>query len=361
MKIGILTFVNTTNFGASLQAYALQQTILNKGHECEIINYACEKIEEAHDPKKASKKRGLKLLLAPILKYTYRKIYNEFRKFEGEYCHFSVPCNALTVSTVAKKYDRIVVGSDQVWNTAITGNDKSFFLDFIEDDKKKYSYAASVGTEYFTERIPDYEALVREFQMISVREKGTAARLRESIGREDVVSDVDPTLLNCKNWDSFVIESNKYGNYILLYFLPNDPNLFDAIRSFAKGKGCQLIDLSKSLKRIKGIRKIHCASPIDFINLIAHAQYVISGSFHALCFSLILHKRFYVTSAPKEDRNGRLIDLLSTLGLTERLVGKPDYGFVREEPNYDDIEKKLEEIIDVSMDTIERICEESGE
>ncbi len=360
MKLGILTFVNTTNYGASLQAYALQQVIAREGHECEIIGYTCRKVNESHSPQNAARKKGIKRLFAPVLAIISQKSHNQFRRFENEYCVFSKPCDEFTIASVAEKYDRIIVGSDQVWNVDITGNDKSFFLDFIEDDKKKYSYAASVGTKYFKQNISEYESLIRKFQVISIREKGTAEQLRKSINREDIITDVDPTLLNYKRWSSFVTQNNKYGDYIFLYFIPEDPKLFYAIRKFAKEKGCKLIHLKKSIVRRKDIKTINIASPIDFINLIAHARYVISGSFHALCFSLIFHKEFYVTSSPQKDRNGRLTELLSLIGQTVRVIGKPDYQFTDENLDYSYIELKFEEAIEASMNTIRQICSGTG-
>lgn len=358
MKVGILTFVNTTNYGASLQAYALQQVIKGKGHECEIIDYTCKKIDESHRPKKSVRKRGMRKLFAPILQIFLQKNYDKFRSFENEYCIFSDSCDESTIATIAQKYDKIIVGSDQVWNVDITGNDKSFFLDFIEDDKKKYSYAVSMGTEYFTQNIPEYESLVKKFQVISIREKGTADRLRRNIGRKDIVSDVDPTLFNYSKWRNFLTPNNKYGDYIFLYFLPEDPALYRAIRKFAKEKGCKLIHLKKSILKRKGIRTVNIASPIDFLNLIAHARYIISGSFHALCFSLIFHKEFYVTSSPQKSRNGRLTDLLNAFDQINRYVEKPDYQFIQEKIDYTAIEKKIEKALEASMNTIERICEQ---
>lgn len=43
MKTGILTFHASHNYGSMLQAYALQQTVLSLGHECEIINFRTER------------------------------------------------------------------------------------------------------------------------------------------------------------------------------------------------------------------------------------------------------------------------------------------------------------------------------
>ena len=46
MKVGIVTFIHTVNFGASLQAYALQETIRSYGFDAEIIQYVNEEIEK---------------------------------------------------------------------------------------------------------------------------------------------------------------------------------------------------------------------------------------------------------------------------------------------------------------------------
>ena len=42
MKIGIITFHNSNNYGALLQAIALQTKLRYLGHEVKIINYICE-------------------------------------------------------------------------------------------------------------------------------------------------------------------------------------------------------------------------------------------------------------------------------------------------------------------------------
>ena len=39
MKIGILTFHWAHNYGAVLQAYALQEVLKNRGHDVEFVNY----------------------------------------------------------------------------------------------------------------------------------------------------------------------------------------------------------------------------------------------------------------------------------------------------------------------------------
>lgn len=39
MKIGIITFHWATNYGAVIQAYALQEAVASLGHDVKIINY----------------------------------------------------------------------------------------------------------------------------------------------------------------------------------------------------------------------------------------------------------------------------------------------------------------------------------
>jgi hypothetical protein len=46
MKIGILTFTNTLNYGAILQSFALQEKLFALGKEPEIIQYTNQRIEE---------------------------------------------------------------------------------------------------------------------------------------------------------------------------------------------------------------------------------------------------------------------------------------------------------------------------
>lgn len=39
MKVGIITFHAATNYGAVLQAFALQKYIMSMGHKCVLIDY----------------------------------------------------------------------------------------------------------------------------------------------------------------------------------------------------------------------------------------------------------------------------------------------------------------------------------
>ena len=358
MNIGILTFTGTSNFGAELQAYALQQVIISRGHHCEIIRYECPQIKNAHDPKRAFRSKNLKLLFAPFLYYTYMGRMNSFAIFEKNYCIFSEKCDSITIKELVKKYDRIIVGSDQVWNSDITGGDLTYFLDFIDDSQIKCSYAASIGTDYFLGDCKKYENLVSKFSIISVREQNTANRLEEQLNRQDISCDADPTILNCNRWTEFVRASDESDDYIFMYFTPNNIHFINAVKKFAKIHNCKIILLTKGLFKFWGIKSISNISPIDFINYIAHAKYVITGSFHALCFSIMLGKEFYVTSAPIKERSGRLIQFLSNFGLEDRMISNETPCFDAPRYDFDKVYNGIVKMQQQSLVTIDKILKE---
>ena len=52
MKVGLITFHDTTNFGSLLQTYGLYRAIEKCGAECEVIDYQCKSIVERELPRK---------------------------------------------------------------------------------------------------------------------------------------------------------------------------------------------------------------------------------------------------------------------------------------------------------------------
>ena len=90
----------------------------------------------------------------------------------------------------------------------------NFLLKFVEDDRKKNSYAASIG-------INDIEPFMREaykdnlqsFSCISVREK-RAKEILEELGNIESTVVVDPTLLlEAKEWETMIEEADSKEEY----------------------------------------------------------------------------------------------------------------------------------------------------
>lgn len=363
MKIGVLTFAQTTNYGAALQMYALQQVFIKKGVDCETINYAPKKITDKHLPTAVFKRKGLKLkMVAPFQYPVYKKRWQLFKEFEQKYIKLSKKYNKFELTTLEKDYDKLVVGSDQVWNLVLTGeDDTTYFLEFVNDKSKKCSYAASIGTEYFDENLAEKcEKMLSDFSNVSFRESQSAKRFVEKT-KINATADIDPTLmLDRADWLKLIDKKPPVDEkYILLYLIPENSENLSKIKTIAKQMGCSIYCVRKGIKQLSGVNVINQLSPKDFLNYIYHSELVVAGSFHALCFSLIYGKQFLITETQGDaKRTSRLTDLLKKLNISDKFVGDAidSAGNVKlNDVDYKSVYLSLNEMKNVSMKTIDNI------
>ena len=109
----------------------------------------------------------------------------------------------------------------------------------------------------------------------------------------------------------------------------------------------------------RDIEHFGIASPAEFVGLIDHAECVVTHSFHATAFSIILHTPFFVEMNTL--RNGRLKNLLELTGLTDRVIVN---GMLQQEPkpiDWDDVDARLAGRIEDSKAYLRRIAEICGE
>ena len=318
--IGTLTFQNTINFGAMLQTYALQKKINDLGYECEVINYVCPMVVKNEKPLRLKDIDSLRKLLYYIFTNRYKKNQNiKFDQFYKDY----VPSSAEyytrdNIALINNIYDKIIVGSDQVWNLDLSGHDYTFFLDFINDNSKKHSYAASFGYDQLHDDIDKQYELLKSFKSLNVREDTGKHIIENQLGL-NANTVCDPTLLlNKHEWESLIPSSdNKRNPYILVYLLNRNTENFNMIKQYAEKNHLEIIQLHNYLKSEYGTKSIRSASPLDFLQLVRDSEIVITGSFHALCFSMIFNKNFYYTRA-NHNRNSRVDDLMNIFKTTNR-------------------------------------------
>ena len=92
-----------------------------------------------------------------------------------------------------------------------------YFLDFVEENNKKNSYAASFGFEKIPDKyVNEYKHLLEKFNNISVREKQGIRIVEELLNRSAEIS-LDPTLLlNKTEWSKVAKEVSIKNKYVLL-------------------------------------------------------------------------------------------------------------------------------------------------
>lgn len=350
-KIGIITFQRAHNYGAILQAYALQN-ILSKNYDTEIIDYRNNEIEKEYKILKIRNKSLKSFIKSTVLSILYivknTKRYLKFNKFIKQ--NIKLTESYKSEKNLKEKYpqkDIYITGSDQVWNYDIAGRKiDAYTLNFGDESIKKISYAASIGTnELNKNNIKKYIENISKLNFISVREKNAQTYLNKIIEKPVEVT-LDPTLLlTGKEWNDLLLnEKAKYKGYILGYTVSNDIKEYSKILNYLSSKtGKKIIHFDKSNRNIKHVLKnAYATDPIEFLQLIKNADYVIATSFHATVFSILFHKKFWII--PPKKTSSRMISLLEMLGLKNRIIESFD-EFTKsnydENINYDIIEEEL--------------------
>lgn len=183
MKIGLLTFQNTVNFGAELQLFALYSFLENMGHEVEVINYSCSAIEKENNPRLKLHKGAKGFIWKTFFSQAANTKWSKFREFAFDHMHFSEIVTADSRIEILDSFDAVVVGSDQVWNYDLTGADNLYFLPDTRADLNKIAYAASFGrANIANNEIPDLKRYLPDFRALSIREQTGAAALFRKLG-----------------------------------------------------------------------------------------------------------------------------------------------------------------------------------
>ncbi len=334
-RIGTITFHGVNNYGAVLQAYALQKVLRDQGYENEIIDYHRDNLADLlcwlKTKTKAffSGKPDRQLYTFPELcnmvlwgEGNTKDIAEPFRKFR-EKLVLSEPVGPKTVGKYNSRYDLFLSGSDQVWNCGRVNLEPSYLLDFVDDPAKKGSYAASFGIREIPEKYrATYQRLLQDYRFLSVREEQGANIIQDLVHRQAQVV-LDPTMLLTADQWAQISKSPAERGYILLYQLEYSQTLMDFARQLEKTLGLPLKFIKKPRKGAKAQELCPHTSPEEWIGLFAHADYVVTNSFHGTVFSILFHKKFFAEIAKERIRGAmasRLENLLSLCGLTDRLL-----------------------------------------
>lgn len=334
MKIGLITFHDTTNFGSLLQTYGLYKGVEKLGHSCEVIDYQCESICERELPKPKTMKFGLKAFIKQILFDEKRKKYEKLHSFLINNMTVANRCDVTNKHLLNDIYDRFLVGSDIVWGTDITNGDTTYFLDFVLDKNKKYAFSSSIGNEWSDIDKIRLKPYLSDFHRIAVREDESANWVEALTGnRPNVVC--DPTmLLTAEDWCEITSHKYKNDNYVLIYFdSPKNECLNTAI-SYARANGLKVYFINYGMPR-KGTTTVRPYKLEDFLSLILYAKRVFTASYHGMLFSIYFNKQFlYFNRSHKSRMNtvAKRLQLTSCEGNSVDINKLPvvDYNLVNQ-------------------------------
>lgn len=362
MRIGIITFHFVHNYGAILQAYALQQKLSAMGHEATIIDYRPQHHVEQYkrfnwgklwswSPYLLAKRLTVELLLYP----TYRRKRKAFARFEQEHLHLT-PYNQQQLAT-ANPFDTVICGSDQIWEVRLQENNAR-----RKDDTKisleglyygdgigcpVIAYAASYTTPFEGLLARSLSLKLQNFSAISTREESARQRV-QALTQKKVHRAIDPVLLIGCNCFLPMSEMRPIApKYVLLYEVVGIEGAYPMVYTFAKARGLEVVYLQSNYLSLHHIDKAdQAASPEKFVAYIRHAEYVFTSSFHGTAFSLLFHKPFYYLASHSRFDN-RSMSLLEITGLRHRsltVADTPDDLPI----DYETVDKLLEQEVEAS-------------
>ncbi|MBN2731083.1 MAG: polysaccharide pyruvyl transferase family protein [Balneolaceae bacterium] len=335
-SVGTITFHNSINYGAILQAYALQKTLKNMGYFSEIIDYC-------------NSRRGLSSLSRfQLIRYfmwheVVKRILvgSERQKRTEDFCrkYFRKSAqkylDAETLHSAPPLYDAYITGSDQVWNPRNNSKDSCYFLTFAPSGRRRISYAASFGISQLPDIfVNDYQKWLKQIHFLSTREVEGKLIIKRHTGRTAEVV-LDPTLLlDQDHWRSIAVPYEFIRPYILCYYMPGDTAVNKCITEMARQlsdkMGWQVICLGQKeyVRLLPWKKSVFDAGPAEFLGLFQNASFVITNSFHGTAFAINYRKPFLVPInrelTPEKTLSSRITTLLKTLKLENRLfpVGK---------------------------------------
>lgn len=322
----IITYHNSYNYGACLQAYASQMVLEQLDFSVQFIDY-----RNVFEDDGAGKSAGYFLRKGMLKSTASACLHNAlgykryFTKAFAEY-HASVPKTSLHSRSITDfqnlETDLLVVGSDQMWNGTISGSvDPAFLLDF-GCAAKRISLATSMGNYEFNE---NDAALARRclarFDAISVRERYTKVQIDAITGGDAFVC-LDPTLLlGARDWRMFARRPDDVGDekYLLVFTVDNHPErAWRVWNRHARELGVPVYRIANNLVPVSHVdRTLRGITPQEFVWLFDHAAYVVTDSFHGTAFSVNLQTPFTVIPN-KHGNNVRMTELLESVGLPER-------------------------------------------
>lgn len=326
MNIALLTIHWANNYGASLQTFASVLFLQDYGNVT-LLDYRNKHTSQGMRLLRfGASPRDFLRLSKDILRFKSRsKVIDEFRRFTNNLPLSNILNTEDSFNNLNNEFDVFVCGSDQIWNPEIVSNnrslDKRYFLDFVKE-KRKISFSSSMGSYRYNDLETNMvRSLLSEFHSVSVRESDTTKYL-SSLLNKDVVNTLDPTLcLSSDEWSSRLTEKNcvDYGNYILVYALKKDYILKKTVDYYRENFGLKIIAIDQD-PFINYKSDIHLKSidPLEFVRLIKNAEFIITSSFHGVCFSINFNKQF-LPLIPHTGSN-RIESLLSKLGIENKII-----------------------------------------
>lgn len=365
MKIRMMTFHTPKNYGAVLQAYALQTYLKGFCDDVKIVDYNTPKLQKRYPL--VSKPSSLKEFLLTVISLFYLpKKINKYRCFDN----FAKQHLDLTerYRSTEELYnnppdcDLLITGSDQVFNpNRCSAERQAFYLNFGGKDIKKVSYAASFGVPSIPkEKQQEISLYMEKLDALSVREE-RGVDIIKLISGKNAIEVLDPVfLLNSASWEDICEE---YGalpkRYLLYYRLLNANNGDPVVKELANRLGLEIVVITDNVRKKVDSRYIlRDVGPSQFLWLYSNASFVVTNAFHGTAFSIVFKKQFVFCDENQRTQE-RSANLLKKLGLEGRMLPRTIKDLLFDKIDYEMVYVKLNAYIDSSKEYLQSVINNS--
>ena len=333
-KVAVSTYCVWTSYGSILQSYALKRALASLGADSYV--FIDEPAADPYQLTGLNGRNGLKALITSgYLRFNRNKILsrynktNEFLKNNLDIAEYSDYQDLLRSIPSADFY---LSGSDQVFNPL--KNSPAFFLDFVEDKTRCYTYACSMGeTRVPPENEEVFSKLINHFRIISCREEDNIPLLQKYNPNAKYFNHIDPTfLLTPQEWERIMTPyEGAPKKYVLVFPIYWNLELNEKLRALHETTGIDIVTICSSFNRVYTNKRLLDVSVTEFLWLINHAEGVVTSSFHGTALSLILNKKIAAVVNPNlPSRISCLLDKLDakTLDIENLISGELNYDIV---------------------------------
>lgn len=332
MRIGVLTFHRSHNYGAFLQCYSLVEVLKNLGHDVSVINF------NNISPKGYT----IKWVKHPVGNYHLIKRYQMFNGLQA-----LLPLTQPAVDSgdmeefaryVSGKFDLIITGSDEVWRTA--GNFRpvpNVYWLVGELDARKMAYAISSRSD-FSQLPEDKQEKLREvlkdYDFISLRDTYSQQQV-QSLTQQPVYQCCDPTFLSSVKGDPQrgreILRKHGVKKDTVIAVMGKERKLVKAVKDrFGKEADViSLYDYNPYGKNLLGL------TPFEWIDVISAVDFMLTNYFHGMCFCIKNNTPFLaIDRREKIKERGKMYDLLRIEGLLDRFMTRDDDDYITKAVDY---------------------------
>ncbi|MDE6453242.1 MAG: polysaccharide pyruvyl transferase family protein [Muribaculaceae bacterium] len=317
-KAGIITFEFNYNYGAILQATALADVVRSHGYAVEIVDRGW-----GITPPQCNNRLSISKLVGK---------YYSLRALEGfKRRHWTLSRKVQADADIARlldSYDRVITGSDQIWNSACVPTMGLYYFGCHAAPEKVVAYAPSFGHKRFDADagcIGTLRAHLQRCRALSVREADGLELLRTVFGIEGAERVLDPTMLHDADYYRRLagVRRARRTRTLAYYLLDHSPEKQAAVERLAAAHGLKPVSINKPVDNgvpvLGRLRALRYPSVENWLRKIDEAAMVVTDSFHGTVFSILFEKRFVAFGNEKRG-NSRFHNLLGMFGLEHRLT-----------------------------------------